>query len=322
MSISVIIPIKNRANLLPYTLNNILSQYLLPKEIIVVDDHSTDHLSAVKEEYKKNVSFIPSEGHGPGAARNTGYKESTGKYIQFFDSDDLMTIDKLKIQFDQLEQSGRGMAYCPHVKAIESIQGDWKQADDILYYKPLSKRLRYDQWVIRGACMITQSCLFRRELIEEAGLWRTDLMPHEDFEFLFRIGVVEPYPVHSAIPAVIYRQHQNQITDQSTSVQLRALDQLNACYLIYQQMKGRRYTFWDHKVMANQMSRSASFVDKELWPTDYNNINHSTINKMALRIETIFHSLQRRMTRSNWRFVHGVSTQPEHFEQIISKLIK
>lgn len=320
MSISVIIPIKNRAHLLKSTLDNLLNQTHAPSEIIVVDDHSTDKLKDLIDTYKNKVILIPSSGVGPGAARNTGFLASTGKYIQFFDSDDLMTLDKLEVQYNQLENASSAMAYCPHVKAIEQEQG-WKQTDSILYYKPLPNRLRYDQWVIRGACMITQSCLFKRDLIHEAGLWRTDLMPHEDLEFLFRIGRSEPYPIHSNIPAVIYRQHQSQITDQSTTQQTKANDQLHAYNLIAVQLKNdrRAYSYFDIKVIENNLIRSSKFVDESHWLTDYNTLR-TISNEAIFYLNKISNKIQRIVTQSDWQILHGVNNDKKQFESYIEKL--
>jgi glycosyltransferase involved in cell wall biosynthesis len=319
MSISVIIPIKNRAHLLPATLESILTQSEKPAEIIVVDDHSTDNIADLKEEYKDKAIFLQSAGRGPGAARNTGFLASTGKLIQFFDSDDLMTHDKLSIQSEQLQHSASGMAYCPHVKAIELPDGKWKQIDSILYYKPLPGKRRYDQWVIRGACMITQSCLFKRELLKEAGLWREDLMSHEDLEFLFRIGKSEPYPLHSPVPAVIYRQHEYQITDKNTTNKERALDQLNAWRLILQQMKDSSYSFWDRKLMSANIIGSSLYVDPTSRPADYNKLN-TFLNQSIFQSNRILNKVQRTFTRSDWRFVHGISNDREHFNNYIMKV--
>ena len=322
MSISVIIPVKNRAELLKKTLDNILAQTLKPSEIIVVDDQSTDGIEDVQREYFDRVIFMKNSGVGPGAARNTGFLASTGSYIQFFDSDDLMTLDKLEIQFNQLENSTSMMAYCPHVKAIEDQNEGWKQRDTILYFHPFSKRLRYDQWLIRGACMVTQSCLFKRELIENAGLWRTDLMPHEDLEFLFRIGQVEPYPIHSNIPAVIYRQHAFQITDKSTTINSRAIDQLNAyCFIKENMMKNKNYTFFDQRVLEINLLRSSTFVPKELWSHDISGIHHSIRNRVGYKIEKAVKKFQRIVTHSDWIFLHGVNNDPKQFQQYIQKLV-
>ncbi len=94
--VSILIPTYNRANLIAETLDSVLSQKYQNWECIVVDDGSTDTTAAVLAQYlKKDARFqyhhrpknrLP----GGNAARNYGLEVSKGKYVQWFDSDDLM----------------------------------------------------------------------------------------------------------------------------------------------------------------------------------------------------------------------------------------
>src|SRR6478609_5991539 len=117
MKVTVIIPVKNRAHLLPVTLDNVLGQTLTPYEVIVVDDYSTDNIEAVIKRYSKEVIFTKSKGRGPGGGRNTGLEIATGNVIQFFDSDDLMTKNKLQVQSTVLHKRNVDFVYGPFVKA-------------------------------------------------------------------------------------------------------------------------------------------------------------------------------------------------------------
>src|SRR5688572_24662883 len=116
MKISVVIPVKNRATLLPKTLTNILNQTLTPFEVFVVDDGSTDDIASVISQFDSRVFFLKNSRRGPGAARNEGLLASTGDYIQFFDSDDLMTRNKLETQAKLLNNTGADFVYGPYVK--------------------------------------------------------------------------------------------------------------------------------------------------------------------------------------------------------------
>jgi glycosyltransferase involved in cell wall biosynthesis len=309
--ISVIIPVKNRASLLPYTLDNILFQTLKPYEVIVIDDGSNDNLKEVITLYKDRVIFIKNTGKGPGAARNEGYKISTGEYIQFFDSDDLMTKSKLEVQASLLSKTGSGMCYSPHVKASMSKNKEWEQMAPILYYYPLSNSLRYDQWVLRGACMITQACLFDRMVFNETGLWRTDLMSHEDLEFLFRIGKVVPYPVHSDKVAVMYRQHGEQITDKAVSNESKTIDQYYAWNYIKEKMDPIEYNYWDFMVIKNNILNSYKHIrDKDKIMTKLNNNIPNKIFDIIYRIQK---KHNRYVTKSEWQILHGISLSKEKF---------
>lgn len=91
--ISVVIPLYNKASEIEHTLLSVINQSLTPREIIVVDDGSTDESVAivkrVMESYSgHNISLISQKNAGVSAARNRGVEAATGKYIAFLDGDD------------------------------------------------------------------------------------------------------------------------------------------------------------------------------------------------------------------------------------------
>ena len=88
--ISVVIPTRNRAQLLAATLDCVLSQSLPPAEVIVVDDGSTDQTAAMLENVgSKSVRYIRLEHRGHLAARNVGLTLARSDLVAFCDSDDL-----------------------------------------------------------------------------------------------------------------------------------------------------------------------------------------------------------------------------------------
>ena len=89
MDISVVIPTYNRADLIPFTLDSILDQTLLPREVIVVDDGSRDDTQAVLARYGDRVRSIVIPNSGSIVARNIGLRAATHPLVAFCDSDDL-----------------------------------------------------------------------------------------------------------------------------------------------------------------------------------------------------------------------------------------
>ena len=89
--VSVIIPTRNRAELLRRTLGTVLSQRLRELEVIVVDDASTDGtpavLDAVADERVRTIRHP--ERRGVAAARNIGVDAAVGRWVAFLDDDDL-----------------------------------------------------------------------------------------------------------------------------------------------------------------------------------------------------------------------------------------
>ena len=96
--ISVIVPTYNRAQQLPRALDSILCQSCSPKEIIVVDDGSTDETSALMTSEYPEIVFIQQQNTGVSSARNVGIKRASGDWIAFLDSDDEWLPEKLEIQ--------------------------------------------------------------------------------------------------------------------------------------------------------------------------------------------------------------------------------
>jgi GT2 family glycosyltransferase len=152
--ISLIIPAYNRSELIAETLRSLLNQTIPAKEIIVVDDGSTDDTARVVERIaeelevrrleiddkqgagssdqgaldsrhspldsqpaaKPRLRVIRQQNAGPGVARNRGLAEATGEFIHFFDSDDVAAPNKHEVQLRALLETGADIAYGPWVK--------------------------------------------------------------------------------------------------------------------------------------------------------------------------------------------------------------
>lgn len=89
MLFSVVIPTYNRARLLGETLDSVFAQTFKDYEVIVVDDGSTDGTADFVRRLGGRVNFLTQRHRGPGAARNLGARQASGKYLAFLDSDDL-----------------------------------------------------------------------------------------------------------------------------------------------------------------------------------------------------------------------------------------
>lgn len=94
LEISVVIPCFNSVNTISKCIYSIFNQTVLPKEIIVIDDGSTDQtlslLNSLKLKCPNKVNFIiiSQKNSGPSVARNTGINSATSDWIAFLDSDD------------------------------------------------------------------------------------------------------------------------------------------------------------------------------------------------------------------------------------------
>lgn len=94
IEISIIIPVYNVEKYLNQCLESIYKLDLSNKEIILINDGSTDNslniLKEYKEKYSEKTILISQENKGLSEARNIGVRSSSGKYILFIDSDDFV----------------------------------------------------------------------------------------------------------------------------------------------------------------------------------------------------------------------------------------
>ncbi|MCA9433091.1 MAG: glycosyltransferase family 2 protein, partial [Candidatus Omnitrophica bacterium] len=89
---SVIIPMYNAASDIPNLLEALAAQTVIPEEVILVDDGSTDGSVDTAEEWRGNhpdypLRILKQENRGPAKARNYGADESVGEILIFTDSD-------------------------------------------------------------------------------------------------------------------------------------------------------------------------------------------------------------------------------------------
>jgi len=95
---SIVIPTYNRAHLIGKTIQSVLEQELSDFEVLVIDDGSRDNTAEVMQTFNDpRIHYLKKENGERGAARNYGAARARGKYINFFDSDDLMYPNHLHV---------------------------------------------------------------------------------------------------------------------------------------------------------------------------------------------------------------------------------
>jgi len=97
-SVSVVITTYNQAEYIAETVLSALNQTYAHREVIVVDDGSTDETGARLAPFRDRVALVRQENQGVAASRNTGVRSAKGELIAFLDGDDLWEPDKLAVQ--------------------------------------------------------------------------------------------------------------------------------------------------------------------------------------------------------------------------------
>ena len=191
MLVSIIIPNFNSELYLTECLDSCVSQLDAENlEIIVVDDHSTDSSTALLATYRLKYpnlikSFINPK-KGACSARNYGFEQSKGDFIQFLDSDDMLSENKIKHQLEVIKKKDNAVANCgwihfskeSKVKDYNVQKVDKSYSDSIEYLK--------DCW--NGGGMWQTGCwLIPKNLVKMVGGWNESLLRNQDGEFMCRV---------------------------------------------------------------------------------------------------------------------------------------
>ncbi len=182
--VSIVVPCRNAEAWIAQTLRSALAQHVPPREIIVVDDGSTDRSADIAESFEPPVRVIRGAGHGASAARRRGAEEATGRFLMFLDADDLITPDTLWALTRALgDLSEPAVALCPWDRYVE-VDGLWvarapTNVPAAPWADPLSAWLR-DAW--SPPC----SVLWTRAGYELSGGWDELTVFDQDGELMRR----------------------------------------------------------------------------------------------------------------------------------------
>lgn len=113
--VSVIMPIYNAEEFLNETLDMVTNQTLKDIEIICVDDGSSDGSLDILQKFASDderMTIIQQKNQYAGVARNNGLVKATGKYVVFWDSDDLFELEALATMYHRIEEDAADICVC------------------------------------------------------------------------------------------------------------------------------------------------------------------------------------------------------------------
>lgn len=186
--VSILIPSYNAEQWIAETIESALSQSWNNKEIIIVDDGSTDETLKIAKKFESTlVKVISQENRGANVARNKALEFAQGDYIQWLDADDVLSTDKIEKQMmarndvantQVLLTSSWGKFYYRRKNAIFSPNNLWCDLDPI-------------EWLMiklsDGVWMNPATWLVSRKLTEMAGPWDERLVRDQDGEYICRV---------------------------------------------------------------------------------------------------------------------------------------
>jgi glycosyltransferase involved in cell wall biosynthesis len=163
-TVSVIIPVYNARGFLRPTVESVLAQTWRDRELVVVDDGSTDGSEDAVRDYRGRLRYIRQENGGVAKARNRGIAESTGRYVALLDHDDLWHSTKLEKQIDVLERRPDiGMV----ITDVAHIDREGRDLGIVgAGYRPSE---RFARLFVRGYVPTPSAAVIRRSVLEHVG---------------------------------------------------------------------------------------------------------------------------------------------------------
>jgi glycosyltransferase involved in cell wall biosynthesis len=224
-TVSAVIPTYNRSALLVEAVESALAQRRPPDEILVIDDGSQDDTAARMATYGDRVRYVRQANAGPSAARNHGFRLARGEFLALLDSDDLWTPDRLERQLEVLQRHPETDVVFGREVLFSAGQAD---RDWNLHDPEVRRALRETNGPLAGALSLlvrenvvpTSTALFRRTLLERAGLIDESLRQAEDWDLWLRFALAGARFAHVPAPLCRRRMHDsNLIHDQEARMQ-------------------------------------------------------------------------------------------------------
>jgi len=202
--VSVVIPAYNASQYIKEAVDSVLAQTYNAIQIIVVDDGSQDGTKNVLEDYILNdtIKYYYQDNQGPGAARNYGIKKSTGEYICFLDSDDIILPESIEKKVNLLDRNKDIQMVFTDLYAFDASSEENPEAylkshdfiqlfcdavvfqDDPYYFfnkKYIDSAIKYNPFIQTSTVMI------KKDVIDRVGFFDTELKAAEDIDLWFRI---------------------------------------------------------------------------------------------------------------------------------------
>lgn len=209
--ISIVTPFKGRLELLLETLDSVKRQTYKNLEIILIDDGSRepfeDLIKQALDQYRYKLLRNESS-KGPGYSRQKGVENSSGKYVVYLDSDDILHADMIAECVKLLEaDSDLGMCY---VRSLE-----FYKSEDLKNPANLKTRKRSDQRISENLIFEilnqkrvwdTSACMWRKSALANFYPWISS--EHmEDYAYDVQVEAQGLKVGHIARPLCYYRNH-------------------------------------------------------------------------------------------------------------------
>jgi len=197
--VSIVIPCYNAEKWIAQTVKSGLAQTWPNKEIIVVDDGSTDGSLEIVKSFGDKVCWETGPNRGGCAARNRGAALAKGDYLQFLDADDLLHPEKIAHQMRSLDGSVDMASTCRLI--VSTVPEDDKHALPVMdnlqmegekflvnWHLGKLEELVNPEQNLKVTFGNSSSWVVPRPVFSKVGGWNERLVMCQDSEFFSRVA--------------------------------------------------------------------------------------------------------------------------------------
>jgi len=198
--VSIVIPAHNCERYLAGTIRSLRRQTHPEIEVVVVDDGSTDGTGEIARSFGEPVRLLRQENAGPSVARNAGLAAARGEYVAFLDADDEFEPERVAVLVRALEGASARASFATTDAWL------WDGSRRLCRYNPSdlgAGEVGMTRFLDDNRPYI--GILARREVLIEAGGFRSDLWLNEDFHLWLRLLAGGRTYVHVPDPLYLYR---------------------------------------------------------------------------------------------------------------------
>jgi len=192
--VSVQVAVYNGEETVCRAIDSALGQTYPEREIIVVDDGSTDSSVELLRKFGPDIHLVERKHGGLASARNHGIKLARGDHIAFLDQDDVWVPEKLELQAEILKKHPSAGLTFSNLEAVN------KQGEKLGFtvYGWLNSRYApsWEDLLVKGFLIVPSSVLARKELMIEAGGFDADLFVeggYEDRDLFLRLREITDF---------------------------------------------------------------------------------------------------------------------------------
>ena len=181
--ISILMPVYNAEKFIKKTIVSVLSQSFVDFEFIIVDDGSIDNSFEIISSFKdERIKYFRNERNsGIVFSLNKALEIAKGEYIARIDADDICTEDRLKLQFDFLEENKNVGVCSGHIQYIDSNDVEGLSVEMPVSFEECKIKFLFGNPVIHPASM------FRKDLALKVGGYTAGMEPAEDYDFWLKL---------------------------------------------------------------------------------------------------------------------------------------